>query len=194
MNGVQRFALRHADGTHRLVNAVQSPDAWIEDFGSGTLAGGRATVGLDADFAALVETGDYAVFPVPLGDCNGLYIASQTASGFEVRELRGGTSSVAFRYRVVARPQDTGKAQRMAKYDAPKIAIPTESDLPKSPGPLSSQTVNVVPIVPQSHPVGVPDPAPAPRTAPAAPPQPAAAPASVPSVPPAPNPAPPART
>jgi hypothetical protein len=38
----------------------------------------------------------------PRADCEALYIASQSATGFEVRELRGGKSDAAFDYRIVA--------------------------------------------------------------------------------------------
>ena len=40
---------------------------------------------------------------MPKGDCKGLYIASETAEGFVVRELGGGSSNVNFDYRIVAR-------------------------------------------------------------------------------------------
>jgi hypothetical protein len=35
-------------------------------------------------------------------DCRGLYVANKTPAGFEVRELGGGTASIAFDYRIVA--------------------------------------------------------------------------------------------
>lgn len=58
---------------------------------------------LDPDFIQTVNTGmDYKVLPVPNGDCKGLYITNKTATSFEVRELGGGTSSVAFDYRIMA--------------------------------------------------------------------------------------------
>jgi hypothetical protein len=84
--------------------AVQSPENWFEDFGSATLSNGSAAVQLDPSFAATVNTGaDYHVFPVPDGDCRGLYVAEKTTAGFVVRELGGGTSNVPFEYRIIAR-------------------------------------------------------------------------------------------
>ncbi len=86
------------------LSAVESPENWFEDFGSGQLSKGSAEIALDPTFAELVSTGsDYRVFPVPDGDCKGLYIAQKNAMGFVVRELGGGKSSVAFDYRIVAR-------------------------------------------------------------------------------------------
>jgi hypothetical protein len=46
---------------------------------------------------------DYHVFLTPKGDCKGLYVANETAGGFEVHELGGGSSSIAFDYRIVAK-------------------------------------------------------------------------------------------
>jgi len=45
---------------------------------------------------------EYHVFVTPKGDCKGLYVANETPAGFEVHELGGGQSNVAFDYRIVA--------------------------------------------------------------------------------------------
>jgi hypothetical protein len=84
--------------------SVQSPENWFEDFGSGTLSNGAATVTLDSTFTQTVNTGmTYHVFLTPKGDSEGLYVSNETPQGFEVREQRGGRSSVAFDYRIVAK-------------------------------------------------------------------------------------------
>ena len=86
------------------VYSVQSPENWFEDFGSGQLAGGVARVQLETTFAHTVNVGvDYHVFVTPKGDCKGLYVANESAGGFDVRELGGGQSNIAFDYRIVAR-------------------------------------------------------------------------------------------
>jgi hypothetical protein len=86
------------------VHAVQSPENWFEDFGSGVLTNGAMTVSLDAAFASTVNTAiDYHVFLTPNGDCKGLYVSQKSPGSFEVRELGGGTSNVAFDYRIVAK-------------------------------------------------------------------------------------------
>jgi hypothetical protein len=93
------------DGARKVTQySIQSPENWSEDFGSATLANGTATVSLEATFAQTVNAGaGYHVYLTPNGDCKGLYVANKTASGFEVRELGGGTSSVAFDYKIVAK-------------------------------------------------------------------------------------------
>jgi hypothetical protein len=95
-----------ADGGARKVSlyAMQSPENWFEDFGSGVLTNGAMTVPLDPTFASTVNTAiDYHVFLTPNGDCKGLYVSQKTPTSFEVRELNGGTSSIAFDYRIVAK-------------------------------------------------------------------------------------------
>lgn len=93
------------DGGARTVamSAIESPVNWFEDAGSARLVNGAAVVSLDRDFIQTVNTEmDYKVFPVPNGDCKGLYVTNKTSTSFEVRELGGGTSSVAFDYRIMA--------------------------------------------------------------------------------------------
>jgi len=98
-------AIVKIDGGGRRVSlaAIESPKNWFEDFGSAQLVDGVAVVTLEPDFAQTVNTEtDYKVFPVPNGDCKGLYVTRKTATSFEVRELGGGTSNVSFDYRITA--------------------------------------------------------------------------------------------
>jgi hypothetical protein len=83
--------------------SVQSPENWMEDFGSSTLNVGVVTVNLEPRFAKTISSkADYKVFLTPAGECEGLYVANRTATSFEVRELHQGTSNVQFDYRIVA--------------------------------------------------------------------------------------------
>ena len=82
---------------------VQSPENWIEDFGSNSLNVGIVTINLEPRFAKTISSkADYKVFLTPAGECEGLYVANRTATSFEVRELHQGTSNVQFDYRIVA--------------------------------------------------------------------------------------------
>ncbi len=87
----------------RKMYAMESPEVWFEDFGSGVLVNGVGKVTIDPLFAGTVNLNEYHVFVTPLGDCKGLYVINKTATGFEVRELGGGTSDIAFEYRIVAK-------------------------------------------------------------------------------------------
>jgi hypothetical protein len=113
--GVYAFGNLGASGTKSAVvalpddrvvelYAMESPENWFEDFGGGELRNGVALVTLDPTFALTVNTeAGYRVFLTPNGDCEGLYVTNRTPAGFEVRELRGGKSSVAFDYRIIAK-------------------------------------------------------------------------------------------
>jgi hypothetical protein len=101
--GTKSAVVPLSNGRSAALYAVESPENWFEDFGSGQLSNGSTIVRLDQSFAETVTlSNDYHVFLTPRGDCEGLYVASTTAAGFEVRELRGGHSNIQFDYRIVA--------------------------------------------------------------------------------------------
>ncbi|HLW37828.1 MAG TPA: hypothetical protein VKR99_05315, partial [Candidatus Eremiobacteraceae bacterium] len=77
----------------------------MEDFGEAQLVNGQAYVRLDSAYANVIDRqSNYLVFITPEGDSNGVYVTQKTASGFLVRENRGGHSALAFSYRIVAKP------------------------------------------------------------------------------------------
>lgn len=101
-----KSAVVPVDGSSRKVAlyAVEAPENWFEDFGSGQLSNGSARIDLEPTFAQTVNTDlDYHVFVTPRGECEGLYVTDLTPSGFEVRELHHGSSSIAFDYRIIAK-------------------------------------------------------------------------------------------
>jgi hypothetical protein len=71
-----------------------------------------------------VRTGDYHVFLSAEGDSRGLYVRRKARWGFEVREQAGGSSSVRFSYRIVARRRD------IAGPRLPKVKVLGRSQLP----------------------------------------------------------------
>jgi hypothetical protein len=85
--------------------AMQSPESWMEDFGTGSMERGTGVVQIDPAFAETVTAdASYHVFLTPRGDSPGhLYVTNVTANSFEVREANGGTSSISFDYRIVAK-------------------------------------------------------------------------------------------
>lgn len=99
---------RTRDGRHRTAVRQYLPSITvpsIEDDGEAQLVDGDARVEISPDFANVIDKhAGYLVFITPEGDTNGLYVERKDAAGFEVRENRGGRSSVAFEYRIVARP------------------------------------------------------------------------------------------
>jgi len=138
--GIKSAAVPHPDGSHRLTYSMESPENWFEDFGRARLTRGRAEVGLDPDFAALVRTDDFHVFITAEGATRGLYVADRSETGFEVREQRGGDGEVPFSYRVVARRRDVD-AGRLASVDLPEI--------PPEPEPVAPAELPELPDLPE---------------------------------------------
>ncbi|MBV9158284.1 MAG: hypothetical protein JO097_18625, partial [Acidobacteriaceae bacterium] len=128
--------------------AVEAPENWFEDFGSGQLSGGLARISLEPTFAQTVNSAvEYNVFITPYGDCEGLYVTDRTPEGFVVRELHGGHSNVAFGYRIVARRKG---------YEAIRLADKTKEFDP-SRMPRRNAKGSSKPLVSEPH--DVPQPA-----------------------------------
>jgi hypothetical protein len=104
-NGTFAAVAPVAGGSKKVaLNAIHSPDNWFEDAGSGQLSGGEAVVNIESLFGETINTGvEYHVFLTPNGDCKGLYVAQKSAGSFVVKELGGGTSNIAFDYRIMAK-------------------------------------------------------------------------------------------
>ncbi|MET0163511.1 MAG: hypothetical protein ABW318_00730 [Vicinamibacterales bacterium] len=116
-------AVPFRDGSLRRLYSIDSPESWFEDFGEARLAKGKAEVTIDPGFAAVVR-GAYHVFITPYGDSNGLYVSHRTSKRFVVREQNGGTSTLAFSYRIVAKRKD------IAGPRLQKVTPPAKRSLP----------------------------------------------------------------
>jgi hypothetical protein len=126
--GPKWAAVPYRDGTHRLLYAMESPEAWFEDFGRGRLVRGKARVRLDPIFAGVVRAGAYHVFLTAEGESQGLYVRRRTRTAFEVWERGGGRSSVGFSYRVVAKRKDIPGRRfekvKIRRPAAPRLKVP----------------------------------------------------------------------
>jgi hypothetical protein len=159
-----KSAVVPVDGGARKVAlyAVEAPENWFEDAGSGRLANGSTVVHLESIFAQTVNSGvEYHVFLTPKGDCKGLYVTNETADSFEVRELGGGTANIAFDYRIMARRKGyenvrlADKTERFAKSAAQDKQMQRKPPtLPARPSPTGSavQPPQRVPRVVESVP------------------------------------------
>ena len=58
------------------------------------------------------------MFLTPLGDTRGLYVSAKSPRSFTVRETQGGRATLAFDYRIVARPADAKAGRLPAAADA----------------------------------------------------------------------------
>jgi len=105
--GVKSAVVQTSDFGSRLLYAVESPEVWFEDVGSGQLVAGKATVSFDPMFAQTANTGvEYNVSVTPV--CAGpavLYVSAKTGAGFTVEgvDLKGGLSACGFDWRVMVK-------------------------------------------------------------------------------------------
>ena len=111
-------------GTRVTAYSHESSSPTLEDFGEAQLIDGSTTVALDDTFASAIDRGaGYMVFVTPEGDTRGLYVTQKTPTGFVVRENQGGRSSVAFSYRIVAKPFGAvgTRLQRVPERKLPRL-------------------------------------------------------------------------
>jgi hypothetical protein len=101
----------------------------VEDFGEAQLTAGHAFVRIDPAFADTIDQqSNYLVFITPEGDSNVLFVSQKSGSGFAVTESRGGRDSIAFQYRIVAKPygENAPRLQRFTIHlPRPSLGINT---------------------------------------------------------------------
>ncbi len=119
--GVHSVAVAFADGSHRRLYSVESPESWFEDFGFGELVNGQAQVQLDAGFRSIVMSDAYHVFITEYEDNNALYVTKRTGTGFVV-QAKGSKANGMFSYRVVAKRNDI-LAPRFEEVALPKEKV-----------------------------------------------------------------------
>jgi hypothetical protein len=103
-----------SSGTTRMSYSARTTVPVMEDFGEAQLVNGRGYVKLDPALSDVIDKRNtYYVFITPEGDSNGLYVTQKTPAGFAIREQRAGRSTLAFQYRILAKPVDDN-ATRLA--------------------------------------------------------------------------------
>jgi len=153
VDGTKSSTAKLQDGRVVALYAVESPENWFEDFGSTELKNGVAWIALDGSFVQAVNAAvPYHVFLTPNGDSNGLYVARKTSAGFEVREHGGGTSNLAFDYRIVARRRGFETLRLAEVHDDSKIVELTQQrlrQLAKTDARKRARAVRTAPIGPK---------------------------------------------
>ena len=121
--------------------ASRTSQPTIDDVGETVLRDGAARVALAADFANTIDLSKpYVVMLTPEGDA-ALYVASRTASGFEVRQVGGGRSSIAFAYRIIAKPYGFNDERLPFQIVRDAATFKRPSQRPKVSAPLPAPTV-----------------------------------------------------
>ncbi|MEN2993691.1 MAG: hypothetical protein ABDH91_09100 [Bacteroidia bacterium] len=114
------------------LTAPEAPEYWYFDFGTVKMVNGRAHVDLDpilADIIVVNEEYPIRVFvtPVDMPDFKGVTVTNRTATGFDLVELGGGTSTGYLDYQIVVRPK-TGYGEGRFPYAAPPLPLKVEED------------------------------------------------------------------
>jgi hypothetical protein len=94
------------DGTEVKLFSEESAEIYFTDYGEGSLTNGRTHIELDPVFLQTVTVDaehPMKVFVQLEADCNGVYVADKTTTGFDIVELHRGISDAAFTYRVVCK-------------------------------------------------------------------------------------------
>ena len=85
--------------------APEAPEVLFQDYGTGKLNNGSATINIDPILSKNIIVDDdhpLKVFIQLEGDCKGVYVTNKSSQSFTVKELQGGTSNVDFSYQIVA--------------------------------------------------------------------------------------------
>jgi hypothetical protein len=109
----------------------------VEDLGEAQLISGHADVRINSAFAnTMDQNANYLVFITPEGDANTLFVNQKSGSGFSVTESRGGRDSIAFQYRIVAKPYGE-TAPRLQRFAIHLPSAPRGRVRPRSQGILN---------------------------------------------------------
>lgn len=107
--GAVATVIKDLQGNEVTMFCPESPEVLFQDFGQSQLVNGHATISLDPIFTSNVTINEKHPLRVIIqleGDCNGVFVTNKTSTGFEVKELNGGSSNVAFTYFVTANRAD----------------------------------------------------------------------------------------
>lgn len=132
--GTVNTIVEDMDGNRVALSCPEAPENLFQDYGQGQLVNGRAHIDLDPIFAKNIVVNSQhplRVFVQLEGNCQGVFVENKTGSSFDVTELNGGTSNVAFSYTVVAnRADEVLPDGSISKY--------SEERFPAAPGPQVS--------------------------------------------------------
>lgn len=108
-NGTVNTVVKDLNDKQVVLSAPEAPENLFQDFGQGQLVNGRVHVSIDPIFSKNIVVNDQhplRVFIQLKGDCNGVFVDGESATGFDVKELKGGTSNTKFTYFITANRAD----------------------------------------------------------------------------------------
>lgn len=118
VNGNKAATVKMNNGEMRQLYVEESPETWFADYGTAMLVNGSARINLDPMYLETVSINNnnpMKVFIQTNGDSKGVYVVKHDTY-FEVKENNGGTSTISFDYRVMAKRKGYENV-RMEKVD-----------------------------------------------------------------------------
>ncbi|MBK6343882.1 MAG: hypothetical protein IPF41_15205 [Flavobacteriales bacterium] len=133
--GTVNTIVKDLDGNQVALSCPEAPENLFQDYGTGQLVNGRARITLDPILTKNIVVDakhPLRVFVQLEGDCNGVFVTSKSAEGFEVVELMNGTSDTPFTWTVAAnRADETLPDGSVSRYSAERFA--------PAPGPVAKE-------------------------------------------------------
>jgi len=125
--GTVNTIVKDTKGEYVAMSCPEAPENLFQDYGQGQLVNGKIHIDIDPILAKNIvvnEQHPLRVFIQLEGDCEGVFITNKTQTGFDVVELKGGTSNVSFSYTIVANRADEMLPDgSMSNYSAERFPI-----------------------------------------------------------------------
>ncbi len=125
-NGTVNTVVRDLNEKQVVLSAPESPENLFQDFGQGQLINGKVHITIDPIFSKNIivnEKHPLRVFIQLKGDCNGVFVNNESATGFDVIELKAGTSNTKFTYFITGnRADETLSDGSVSKYSDERFA------------------------------------------------------------------------
>src|SRR5690606_17472582 len=136
----------------KVMFAPEAPEVLFQDYGTGRLKNGMATISIDPIFANNidVDTRPLKVFVQLEGNCNGVYVTNKSANGFTVIELNNSKSNVPFSWQIVANRKDDNARNESEGYKYANLHFPD------APEPMEVKAGIASEINPNTHPTPKP--------------------------------------
>ncbi|WP_152558150.1 autotransporter outer membrane beta-barrel domain-containing protein [Altibacter lentus] len=139
-NGTVSTIVDGEGDTKKVMFAPEAPEVLFEDYGTGQLVNGTASISIDPIFSKNIvvdASHPLKVFIQLEGDCNGVYVTNKSATGFVVNELQGGTANVPFSWHIVANRKNEGggaidERSNYSDLRFPDAPSPVETDVLES--------------------------------------------------------------
>ena len=107
--GTPSTIVQTTENKNAIMFCPEAPEILLIDYGTGNLTNGKCHIKIDPIFSNNIFTDNahpLKVFIQVEGECNGVYVNNKTKNGFDVIELKEGSSNITFSWSVIANRKD----------------------------------------------------------------------------------------